>query len=157
MVETKFKDDTITTTRATDVRDIYDKLSENFIRTLDECVKTQPQYIQSTSNLLLDYTDTLKKTIQNTILVRKLFVSSWNLPMVSRYTEELTKGSNELTKNIISVIDINNQLIVKALEAARENFKIFNRTIDSVAEFTSNAAKVWNSFLTAQQQQLLKQ
>jgi hypothetical protein len=54
-----------------------------------------------------------------------------------------------------SALRINNQLTVNAINAAAENFRTFNRTIDSVTEFNSNAAKAWNSFLTAQQQQFL--
>jgi hypothetical protein len=42
---------------------------------------------------------------------------------------------------------------VNAINAAAENFRTFNRTIDSVTEFNSSAAKAWNSFVTAQQQQ----
>jgi hypothetical protein len=47
---------------------------------------------------------------------------------------------------------------VKSLEAITENFKTFNRTIDSFTEFNINIAKkTTNSLYIVQQQQFLKQ
>ena len=48
---------------------------------------------------------------------------------------------------------MNNQQTVNEINAAAEDFRTLNRTIDSVTEFNTSAAKAWNSFLTAQQQQ----
>ncbi|MGC2668225.1 MAG: hypothetical protein WA220_03465, partial [Candidatus Nitrosopolaris sp.] len=62
----------------------------------------------------------------------------------------------ELTNNTIRAVGINNQLTINALDATRENLKIYNRTIDAVTEFNTNAAKAWNSFFTTQQQQMFR-
>ena len=70
--------------------------------------------------------------------------------------DEFVKRSNEITENTVSAVRINNQLTVNAINAAAENFRTFNRTIDSVTEFNTSATKAWNSFLTAQQQQFLR-
>jgi len=48
-------------------------------------------------------------------------------------------------------VGINNQLAINALDAARENLKIYNRTIDAVTDFNSNIAKDWESFFSIQQ------
>ena len=58
--------------------------------------------------------------------------------------------SNEITENIVSALRVNNQLTVNAVNAAAENFRTFNSTIDSVTEFNTSAAKAWNSFLNTQ-------
>ncbi|HYT01825.1 MAG TPA: hypothetical protein VEL70_02865, partial [Candidatus Acidoferrum sp.] len=63
--------------------------------------------------------------------------------------------SNEITENIVRAVRINNQLTVNAINAAAENFRTLNRTIESVTEFNTSATKAWNSFLTVQQQQFL--
>ena len=44
-------------------------------------------------------------------------------------------------------------MTVNAINAAAENFRTFKRTIDSVTEFNTSAARAWNSFVTMQQQQ----
>jgi hypothetical protein len=156
MVDNKSKDDVNTTTRSTEVISLYDTAKENYIRIVDELTKAQPQYTQSISNLHLDYVAAVKNTIQNMVTAQKLFATNGNVPIVTPpYAEEFVKHSNEITKNVIRAVDINNQLTISALHAAGENYGTFNRRVDSVTEFTTTAAKAWNSFLTAQQQRFL--
>ena len=54
MVDNKSKDDITTSTRSTEAANIYDTVSQNYIRIVDEFTKAQPQYTQSVSNLQLD-------------------------------------------------------------------------------------------------------
>jgi hypothetical protein len=154
MVDTKSKDNVNTSTGSTEVANVYDTATQNCIRIVDELTKAQPQYTQSVSNLQLDYVAAAKNTIQNIGSVQKMSASNVNYPIVTpQYADEFVKRSNEITENMVNAIRINNQLTVNAINAAAENFKTFNRTIDSVTEFNTSAAKAWNSFLTAQQHQ----
>jgi hypothetical protein len=156
MVDSKSKDNATTSTGSAEVTNLCDTATQNCIRILDELTKAQPQYTQSVSNLQLDYVAAAKNTIQNTGSVQKMLASNMNFPIVtSQYTDEFVKRSNEITDNIVRVLRINNQLTVNAINAAAENFRTLNRTIDSVTEFNSSAAKAWESFVTAQQQQFL--
>ena len=157
MVDTKSKDDTSTAAaRSTgDLSKIYDAVDENLTRTVDELVKVQPKYGQSISTLQLDAANMVKNIIHNATSGQKQFASGWSIPIP--YTEEFVKQSKEITKHIINAIGISNQLTIKSLDAITENSRIFNQTIDSVTEFSSSAAKMWNSFYSAQQQQFLKQ
>ena len=156
MVDNKSKDDITTSTRSTEAGNLYDTVRQNYIRIVDEFTKAQPQYIQSVSNVQLDYIAATKNTIQNMVSAQKLLASNGNVPMITPpYTDEFVKQSNEITENIISAVRINNQLTVNAINAAAENFRTLNRTIESVTEFNTSAAKAWNSLLTVQQQQFL--
>jgi hypothetical protein len=158
MVDTKSKDNVNTSTGSTEVTNLFDTATQNSIRILDELTKAQPQYTQSVSNLQLDYVAAAKNTIQNICSVQKMLASNANFPIVTpQYTDEFVKRSNEITENIVRALRINNQLTVNAINAAAENFRTFNRTIDSVTEFNSSSAKAWESFVTAQQQFLHKQ
>ena len=154
MVDTKSKDNVNTSTGSTEVTNLCDTATQNCIRILDESTKAQPQYAQSLCNIQLDYVAAAKNTIQNIVSVQRMFASNVNFPIVTpQYTDEFVKRSNEITDNIVNAFRINNQLTVNAINAAAENFRTFNRTIDSVTEFNTSAAKAWNSFVTAQQQQ----
>ena len=157
MVDTKSKDDIGTAAaRSTgDLSKIYDAVDENLTRTVDELVKAQPKYGQSISTLQLDAANMVKNIIHNATSGQKQFASGWSIPIP--YTEEFVKQLKEITKNIINAIGICNQLTIESLNALTENSRIFAQTIDSVTEFSSNAAKMWNSFYSAQQQQFLKQ
>src|SRR5215468_1846745 len=156
MVDTKSKDNVNTSTGSTEVTNLCDTATQNCIRILDEFTKAQPQYMQSISNLQHDYVAATKNTIQNIVSAQKMSASNVNFPIVTpQYTDEFVKRSNEITDNIVNAVRINNQLTVNAINAAAENFRTFNRTIDSVTESSSRAAKTWNSFVTTQQQQFL--
>ena len=134
------------TGRTTDTRDFYDTIRENFIKIVDEVARVQPQYSQSISNLQLDYIQAMKNAIHTGFSTQKHLTDSnpgtWN--------------SAPFTNNTIRAVGINNQLTINALDATRENLKIYNRTIDAVTEFNTNAAKAWNSFFTTQHQQLFR-
>ena len=156
MVDSTSKDEATTTPRPTgDVSKLYDAVNENCVKTVDELAKVQPKYGQSIHNAILAQIHTVKNVIRNTILAQKQLTSGWNLPVA--YSEQFVKESDEITKNIVNAIDVNNEAAVKSLDAITENFKTFNRTIDSFTEFNINAAKTWNSLYSAQQQQFLKQ
>ena len=82
-----------------------------------------------------------------------MLASIMNFPIVTpQYTDEFVKRSNEITENIVSAVRINYQLTINAINAAAENFRTLNRTIESVTEFNTSATKAWNSLVTAQQQ-----
>jgi hypothetical protein len=155
MVDSTSKEATTTPRPTGDVSKLYDAVNENFVKTVDEFAKVQPKYGQSIHNTILAQIHTIKNVIHNTILAQKQLVSGWNLP--EAYSELFVKESDEITKNIVNAIDVNNEMAVKSLEAITENFKTFNRTIDSFTEFNINIAKTTNSLYSVQQQQFLKQ
>ena len=149
-------DKTIKDEARADVRDVYDTMRDNLIRTVDEFAKVQPQYSQSISNLQLDYIQTTKNMIQTSFSAQKQFASVWNVPGVP-YGDLFTRQSNEMTNNAIRSVGINNQLTINALDAARENLKIYNRTVDAVTDFSTNVAKAWTTFFAQQQAQFTRQ
>jgi hypothetical protein len=135
----------------TDGQNIYDTIKENFIRTVDEWAKIQPQYSQSISNLQLDFIQTIKNTIQNAISSHKQMTGGWNFTVPASYLDHFAKQSNDITNNMIRTAVINNQLTITAFDAARENLKIYNRTIETVTDYNNDIAKAWNSFFSIQQ------
>jgi sugar-specific transcriptional regulator TrmB len=156
MVETKSREESISRP-TTDTSEIYDTVRENVIRVVDEMVKVQPQYTQSISNLQLDCIQTMKNTIQTVISVPKQFAGNWNIGVPSAYTDQFAKQANEFTGNLIRTVGTNNQLTINALDAARENVKIYSRTVDAITEFNTNVVKAWTSLYSAQQQHFIKQ
>src|ERR687895_903848 len=154
MVDNTSKDQS-GTVGSTSAMDVLDTVRENFVRAVDEMAKVQPQYSQAFSNLQLDFIQTTKNMIQNTVSAQKQLVGSWNIPVSTPYTEQFTRQTNEVTNNTLRAVGINNQLAINALDLARENLKIYNRTVDAVTEFGTNIAKTCTVFSStaAQQQQ----
>jgi hypothetical protein len=153
MVDNRSKDESSTVESSRSATHVFDTVRENFVRAVDQMPSVQPQYSQAVSNLQLDYIQTAKNVIQNTISAQKQLVGSWNVPVSTPYTEQFTRQSNEITNNTLRAVGINNQLVINAVDAARENLKIYNRTVDAVTEFGTNIAKVCTAFSAAAQQQ----
>jgi len=135
------------------VSDISDTLRDNTLRIVDEVAKIQPQIAQTVSNLQLDYIQSVKTMIQSAFANQKQITSNINVPQAPVVTEQIAKQSTELSNNAIRSVGIFNQLAINALDAARENVKIYSRTVDAVTDFNSNILKAWTSYWAAQQQQ----
>jgi hypothetical protein len=147
-------DRTIRSTIIDNRPDIYNILNENFTRALNEIAKFQPQYLQSISNLQLDFIQTTKNTIQNIISAQKQMSSnnnsSLNIPPLSAplpYIEQFIRRQlNEFSNNTIRLSNLNNQFTITILDAIRENLDIYNRATHALSKYNTNMAKSWNSF-----------
>ena len=93
--------------------DAIDAVRDNFIRTVDEVAKVQPQYLQSISNLQLDYIQTTKNMIQTAFSAQKQVASTVNIPSTP-YTDLYARQASEMTNNAVRAIGINNQLTINA-------------------------------------------
>jgi len=144
-----------TKTRSAD--NLYDTINLSITRVVDEVAKAQPQYSQSISNLQLDYIQAVKSTVQNTLAAQKNIADarglSLNLPFANQYLEQLSNQTNEIANNIVKTVQVNSQVVVNSLDAARDNIRIYTRTTDAILEFNSNLAKAWTSFFSIPSQQ----
>ena len=133
-----------------------DTIRENILRIADEVAKVQPQLAQSISSLQLDYVQAVKSMIQTGFANQKQVISALNIPQVPQVSEQIAKQFTELTTNVSRSVAVFNQLSLNALDAARENIKIYNRTVDAVTDFNDNLLKTWTSYWSAQQQQFYR-
>lgn len=136
--------------------EVIDTLRDNTLRIADEVAKIQPQLAQSVSNLGLDYVQTVRSMIQIAFTNQKQVATTLNTPQFPQVSEKIAKQSAEITNNVIRSVGIFNQLSVNGLDAARENVKIYNRTVDAVTDFNNNLLKTWTSYWSAQQQQFYR-
>jgi hypothetical protein len=94
--------------------------------------------------------------IETAFADQKQVASTLNIPQFPQVSEQITKKSEEITSNVIRSAGVFNQLSVNALDAARENVKIYNRMVDAVTDFNNNLLKTWTSYWSAQQQQFYR-
>ena len=157
----KDSNSTSTSTKSHGANNLYDTINQSINRVVDEVAKAQPQYSQSVSNLQLDYIQAVKNTVQNTLAAQKNIADargfSLNLPFVGQYAEQFSNQTNEIVNNIVKTVQVNNQVAVNSLDAARDNIRIYTRTTDAILEFNSNIAKAWTSFFSVPQQQFFRQ
>ena len=155
------KENNSTSTKTRSADGLYETINQSITRVVDEVAKAQPQYSQSISNLQLDYIQAVKNTVQNTLVAQKNIADangfSLNLPFAGQYVEQLSNQTNEIANNIVKTVQVNNQVAVNSLDAARDNIRIYTRTTDAILEFNSNLAKAWTSFFSVPQQHFFRQ
>ena len=157
MVDNKSKNES-STVGSSSTGPVLDTVRENFVRAVDQISSVQPQYAQAFSNLQLDYIQTVKNVIEKTISAQKQLVGNFNIPLsIPSHTEQFTRQSNEITNNTLRAVDINNKLAINAVDAARENLKVYSRAADAVTEFSNNIAKACTVFSGPEQRQQQQQ
>ena len=137
--------------------EINDSIKDNTLRVVDQFAKDQPQVVQSVSNLQHDTIEASKNMFRTAFDTNKQVASGLNVSVPSQVSEQIAKQSNEITNNFVRTTGIYNQLVINALDAARENTKIYSKTVDAFTEYNTNILKAWTSFWAAQQQQFTKE
>ena len=137
--------------------EINDSIRDNTLRVVDQFAKDQPQVVQSVSNLQHDTIEASKNMFRTAFDTNKQAASGLNVSVPSQVSEQIAKQSNEITNNFVRTTGIYTQLVINALDAARENTKIYSKTVDAFTEYNTNILKAWTSFWAAQQQQFTKE
>jgi hypothetical protein len=83
--------------------------------------------------------------VQNSFNAQKQITAAMNIQLSNPVMEQAAKQSAAVTDNILRSATIFGQLVVNATDAARENMKIYNKTVDAATEFGTNMAKAWTS------------
>lgn len=136
--------------------EINENIRDNTLRVVDEMAKVQPQVAQSVSNLQHDTIETSKNMVKTVFDTQKQIASGLNVSVPSQVSEQIMRESNELTNNFVRATGIYQQLVISALEAARENTKIYNKTVEAFTDYNTNILNAWTSFWAAQQQQFIR-
>jgi hypothetical protein len=155
MSESKRKEETSAATKSATTT-VIDATRDNTLRIIDEIAKVQPQYAQAITNLHFDYIQTTRNLAQTMFENERQIAQNLNLPQNHQISELVARQSTEATNNFVRAFGTYNQLAINAIDAARENTKIYNRSVDAVTEFASNIAKTWTSYWAAQQQQFTR-
>jgi len=148
-----------TSTIAQDSSEIFDTYKQGVLKVTEEVSKFQPQYAQSISNLQQEYIQLTKEFVNKVFAAQRNWAGS-NVTSTSTtfptstyapYAEQFRRQSNEITAQALSVFDTSNQLAINAINAARENVKLYGKAMDAVTEFNNNVAHAWSSFFSTEQ------
>ncbi len=149
----------INSTIAQDSSEMFDTYKHGVLKVTEEVSKFQPQYAQSISNLQQEYIQLTKEFVNKVFAAQRNWAGS-NVTSTSTtfptstyapYVEQFRRQSNEITAQALSVFDTSNQLAINAINAARENVKLYGKAIDAVTEFNNNVANAWSSFFSTEQ------
>jgi len=166
MADNKSKETGQTDNIAQDSSEIFDTYKKGILKITEELSKFQPQYAQSISKLQEEYLQLTKQFVDKVFAAQRNWVGG-NVPSASTafpswtntpYVEQFRKQSNEITAQALSVFSTSNQLAINALNAAKENVKLYGKAMDAMMEYNNNVANAWSAFFTsAQRQQYFRQ
>jgi len=155
----KTKEITSTGTIAQNSSEIFDTYKQGMLKVSEGVSRFQPQYAQSISNLQQECIQMTKEFVDKVFTAQRNWVGS-NVTSTSTiiptstyapYAEQFRRQSNEINAQALSVFDISNQLAISAINAARENVKLYGKAMDAVTEFNNNVAHAWTSFFSTEQ------
>ncbi len=129
---------------------VVDAFRENTLRIIDEMAKGNPYYAQALSNLELDFVHAAKNFTRTAFEAQNHLLQSFNLPQFPQVSDVVARQSTDATTNFIKAIDVCNQLTVKAIDAARENTKIFNATVDRMVDYNTKLLGAWTDYWSSQ-------
>ena len=149
---------------AQDSSEIFDTYKKGILKITEELSKFQPQYAQSISKLQEECLQLAKQFVDKVFAAQRNWAGgnvtststfpSWTY---TPYAEQFRRQTDEITAQALSVYETSNHLALNALNAARENLKLYGRAMESITEYNNNAANAWSVFLTsAQRQQYFK-
>src|SRR6476619_5882807 len=151
-----------------DSSEMFDTYKQGVLKLTEAISKFQPKYAESISNLQQEYIQLTKEFVNKVFAAQRNWASSNNVTSTNNttfptstyapYAEQFRRQSNEITAQALSVFDTSNQLAINAINAARENVKLYGKAMDAVTEFNNNVANAWSSFYSsAQRQQYFRQ
>ena len=123
---------------AQDSSEIFDTYKQGVLKVTEEVSKFQPQYAEAISKLQQEYIQLIKQFVDKVFAAQRNWagsnVTSTNTTFptltYTPYAEQFRRQSNEITAQALSVFDTSNQLAINALNAARENLKLYGKAID---------------------------
>jgi hypothetical protein len=154
-------------TAAQDSSEIFETYKQNVLKFTEAISSFQPKYAESISKLQQEYLQLTKEFVDKVFAAQRNWAGGNVTSAISRtfpnwtntpYAEQFRKQSNEITAQALSVFNTSNQLAINAINAARENLKLYGRAMESIRDYNSNTANAWSVFLTsAQRQQYFRQ
>ena len=136
-------------TFAQDSSEIFDTYKKGVLKITERLSKFQPQYAQSISKLQEEYLQLTKQFVDKVFAAQRNWAggnvtstTSITFPTLTYtpYIEQFRRQSNEIAAQSLSVFDTSNQLAMNALNAARENLKLYGKAIDAIIEYNNNLA-----------------
>ena len=149
-----------------ETQEMFDTYKQGVLKMTERVSKFQPIYAQSISNLQQEYIQLMKQIVDNVFAVQREWAggnvtsTSTTFPTLTYapYAEQFRRQSDEVTGQALKVYDTSNQLVIGALNAARENMKLYRWAMETIMEYNNKAANTWSAFLTpAQRQQYFRQ
>jgi len=140
-------------TEGPSMSEIHDVLNENYTRLSDEYAKAHQQHVKAILDLQQQYLESVKATVKAAMSVHKEYhsnpITQYSIPNISKARmENMIEKSNEYTTNAIKWLNIQNQYLIRAIEASKEYAKSYNSAVAIAADYYTGLLKAKNASIS---------
>jgi hypothetical protein len=121
----------------TESKDIYTICKHNTDRFFDEMEKSITQYHQSITNLQHSYATAWKNIMESTISIQREFATKSGTN--ANVSLPVAKMVNNASEEMIKVQEIQNKVLLSAIDVTHQSIKTFNDTAKSFTGLTYSA------------------
>ncbi|MGI0046580.1 MAG: hypothetical protein ACREBB_05260 [Nitrosotalea sp.] len=131
-------------------KDVYSEFNQNFTKFYNTLEKSNPQYLQSFTNLQQECLGAWKNFIESSLMLQQQYATKSGMNVNT--PEVTTKAIREVTDEMTKTFDVLNKISFTILDTTRQNVKTLNENASAFANLNHNIIKVWVSSLTARNQ-----
>ena len=145
-----------------EAQETFDSYKQGVLKVTEEVSKFQPKYAEAISDLQEEYLQLTKQFIDKVFAAQRNWAGSGNVTSTNTtfpswtytpYADQYRRQFDEITAQALKVYDTSNHLAIGALNAARENMKLYRWAMESMMAYNNNVANAWSAFLTPAQRQ----
>ena len=124
-------------------KNVFAVVTQGFDKIHGNIERTNPQYLQSYTNLQQEYLAIWKNFVHSTISAQQQYASK--IGINASTPEATTQIIHEMTEGVTRAYDIQSQIIQTAFDASRQNAKTINENATAFAELHQNIFNSWVS------------
>ena len=131
-------------------KDLYAEFNQNFTKFYNSLEKSNPQYLQSFTNLQQECLGAWKNFIESGLMLQQQYATKSG--MNANASEAITKAIREVADEMTKTFDVQNKIAFTILDTMRQNVKTLNENASAFTNLNQNIIKVWLSGWTARNQ-----
>ena len=129
--------------QANDIFSVYQKSIDAFFAGIEKSI---PNYHQSITNLQQEWMQTCENTITSMISLQRELVDKAGINVA--IPESMLKAIQHTNEEILTAYSTQTTLVLGAINATKENIKMFNDNASFFVDINKNIAKYWASLLS---------
>ena len=124
-------------------RDVFGEINQNFIKVYNSLEKSNPQYLQSFTNLQQECLGAWKNIGESILMLQHKYTTKSGLNINS--SDVTNKAIREVTDEMIKIFDVQNKISFTILDTMKQNVKTLNDNASAFANLTQNIINVYQS------------
>ena len=133
--------------QTTNPKDAFSAYQQSFDKLFNTVKQSVPQYHQSVTNMQQECLQACENFVTSAVGMQKELARKSGIGTI--IPESAAKIIKDSSDELVRASNIQNQIVLAAIDAAQQNIKTFNDNAKSFAELNKNIMQSWISAFTA--------